>query len=598
MRVLSLLAPTFFGLVACSAPKDGEDTAPAAAPPFGMILEEDGQLYAGVARIDITPTDFETYSDLNGNHSFDGCITDPTASRSGCDEPFDDLDGDGRFDGVWIAGFGSARAALGVHDPITVTAVVLSLDGEYVALVGIDALGLLENRIRDTRDALAAAGFDRDRLIVSSSHSHQGPDTVGIYGIDEDLLTGIYPPFVDNIPVAIQDAVETAAGTMVAVSPTQGAVRMRDLDPVFNGVPFGGINPDPSVEGGINDIRDPLIVADQVLAIALDGADGRVATIVNASGHPEVVGADNSEISSDYVGYLRDYTERRSGGLTVFLSGALGGMQSALGSTLPAIDEDGNRVLDETGAPTWIEDGDGPNWEFARTWGTLVGQAAEAALTDTTPWTSLRVRTADVLVPVDNASFKLAFQVNLLDTPHEYVVQDASCPGYGTNNELFGCVPTGVWTLELGPVTFGTVPGELMPELFWGVPDEAAMADASLRTTDRRWVQFDADCAAVPYEDCKATDGSVGDCDCLKHHAAPYRITDDTGVDTIEAMLPGTYKAPVGIANGYCGYIVPQPDYNTYVSVLTDDGDHYEETNSCSESFAPLVLEAFASLRE
>ena len=106
------------------------------------------------------------------------------------------------------------------------------------------------------------------------------------------------------------------------------------------------------------------------------------------------------------------------------------------------------------------------------------------------------------------------------------------------------------------------------------------------------------DCATVPFEECKDTAGSVGECDCLKHHAAPYRFTDDDTVDTIEAMLPGTFKAPVGIANAYCGYIVPEPDYNTYVSVLTDDGDHYEETNSCSVNFAPLVLEAFASMRE
>lgn len=591
MRTLPLLL-----LVACTAEKD--DTGPAPSP-LGMTLVDDGQLYAGIARVDITPTDFETYTDIDGDHSFDGCITDPAASRTGCEEPFDDLNGNGRFDAVWIAGFGSARAAVGVHDPITVTAVVLSLDGEYVALVGVDALGVLENRIRDTRDLLQADGFDRDRIVISSSHTHQGPDTAGIYGIDDDLVSGIYPPFVESIPVAIYDAVATASAEMVAVTPTQGTVYMSDLDAAFNGEPFGGTNPDPSVDGGINDIRDPVIVADMVLSIALDGPDGRVATIVNASGHPEVVGDENSELSADYVGYTRDYLEARHGGLTVFLSGALGGMQSSLGATLPAIDEAGERVLDEAGGPTWLDDSaPGADWEFARTWGTLVAQASEAALTDATPWTAIRVRSAEFLIPVDNPSFKLAFQVGLLDTPDDYVVQDSSCPDYGVDNDLFGCVPAASWVLELGPVTFGTAPGELMPELFWGVPEEDAMADPTLRPGDRRWVQADPDCVTVPYEDCQDTDGRVGECDCLSHHAAPYRITDDPGLDTIEAMLPGTFKAPIGIANAYCGYIVPAPDYNTYVSVLTDDGDHYEETNSCSGSFAPLVLGAFASLRE
>jgi hypothetical protein len=594
MRTLPLLI-----LAACAGGKEADTSDTTAAAPFGMPLVEDGQLYAGIARVDITPADFETFTDLDGDYSFDGCITDPLATRTGCDEPFDDLNGNGSFDGLWIAGFGSARAASGVHDPITVTAVVLSLNGEYVSLVGIDALGVLENRIRDTRDLLEAEGYDRDRIIVSSSHTHQGPDTAGIYGIDEDLVTGIYPAFVESIPGAIVDAVGTAAGEMVAVTPTQGALFMSDLDSAYNGAPFGGINPDPSVEGGINDIRDPVIVADQVLAIALDGPGGRVATIVNASGHPEVVGDQNGELSADYVGYTRDYLERRNGGLAVFLSGALGGMQSALGATLPAIDEDGARILDADGAPTWLTAApSGPDWEFARTWGTLVGQAAEAALTDTTPWTSIRIRHSDFLIPVDNASFKLAFQVGLLDTPDDYVIQDSSCPGFGVDRDLFGCIPSASWIAELGPVTFGTAPGELTPELFWGVPEEDAMVDASLRADDRRWVQFDIDCVDVPFEDCKDTDNEIDGCDCLHHHAVPYRITDDASLDTIASMLPGTFKAPIGIANAYCGYIVPEPDYNTYVSVLTDDGDHYEETNSCSGSFAPLVLGAFAAMRE
>jgi hypothetical protein len=583
-------------LAACSGPDNDTDSG-SDAPPLGMILADDGQLYAGVARIEITPTNFETYSDLNGNHSFDGCVTDPLAERTGCTEPFDDLDGDGFFDGVWMAGFGSARAALGVNDPMTVTAVVMSLNGDYVALVGVDGLGVLENRIRDVRDHLEEDGFDRDHIVVSSSHSHQAPDTVGIYGFDE-VHSGVYPPFVDAIPDAIYDAVSTAAGAMVAVTPTQGATQMAVGDPTLNGEPFGGINPDPTQDGGISDIRDPIIVADQVLAIALDGPDGRLATIINASGHPETVGDENDMLSADYVYYARDYVERHDGGLAVFLSGALGGMQSAYGSTLPAVDEDGNRVLDGDGNPTWIQDNEpGPHFEFARTWGTLVAQAAEGALTDPTPWDQIRVRNSGFLIPVNNVSFKLAFQVGLLDTPDEYVVRDSTCPGWGTDHDLFGCVPAAAWVIQLGNVTFGTAPGELLPELFWGVPDEPAMVDAALREGDRRWVQTDPDCAGVDYEDCRDTD-AVGNCDCLHDHVAPYTIGTDPDQKTIAEMLPGTWKAPIGIANAYCGYIVPGPDFNTYVSVLTEDGDHYEETNSCGKDTAPLLLQAFGALEE
>lgn len=583
-------------LIGCNGDKE-EDTGAPSAPPMGMVLAEDGVLYAGVSRVDLTPEIIETYTDLNGNNEFDGCNTDPTGTRPGCDEPYDDVNGDGHFDGIWIAGFQSKRAAMGVHDPITATALVLSLDGDYVALVGIDALGILENRTRDLRDLLEAEGFDRDRVLVSSSHSHCAPDTVGIWGLDTDYISGTYAPFMDTLVPGMFDALTAATSTMVPVTATQGITYMSEGDPTLNGEPFGGVNPDPSVAGGLNDIRDPIIAADAVWALALDGADGaRVATVVSASGHPETSGSDHSLLSSDYVGYMRDYLDRVDGGTTLFLSGSLGGMQSALGSTLPAIDTDGNRVLDDAGDPVWVAEASGEgDWEFARTWGTLVAQAAQAALTDTGTWDGISVTMQEFIIPVDNLSFKLAFQVGLLDTPNEYVIQDATCPNYGVDADVFGCIPAAAWMVRLGPNTLASVPGELMPELFYGVPDEPAMTTASARVGDRRWVQWDPDCNTVEFADCKANVGSVGECDCLKDHVTPYHITD-SGTAPIADLLPGTYKQPIGITNAYCGYIVPVPDFNTGVSVLTEDGDHYEETNSCTASFGDLVLDAYLQL--
>lgn len=590
-------------LLACPAPEDSDKGE--TAPPYGMILAQDGQLYAGVSRLDVTPTDFETFSDLDGNHTFDGCVDDPTATKGGCDEPFDDANGNGTFDAAFIAGFGDMRAAQSVHDPITLTALVLSLDGEYVALVGVDAIGILENRIRDTRDLLETDGFDRDRIVVSASHTHQAMDTVGIWGNVEKIVPGTYTPFTEAFAENVRDAVQTASSTMVAVSPTVGAKWMSE-DGTLNGSPFGGTNPDASLIGGINDIRDPLIAGDQVLAIALDGADGRVATVVTASGHPETVGDANNELSADYVGYIRNWIDAEDGGTTLFLSGALGGMQSSLGSTIPALDASGNRIMDDQGDVTWDSSGEG--FEFAREWGTLVAQTAQAALTDTQPWTSISVKHEEFLVPVDNIDFKLAFTVGLLDTPDEYVTQDTTCPGYTGYGAVFGCIPLGVWVIQLGPVTLGSAPGELFPELFWGVPDEPAMADASLRAGDPRWVQVDKDCAFLDWTaECKdataidvegCTDAECdGSCDCLRSHVAPY-ILDDGDATPIGDMLPGTYKAPIGIGNGYCGYIVPGPDFNTKASQLTEDGDHYEETNSCTRDFGPMVLEAYHSLTD
>jgi hypothetical protein len=502
-----------------------------------------------------------------------------------------DSNGNGVLDAIWIAGYGNMRGATGVADPLSVRALVLSLNGEYVALVGVDSIGLLESRVRQARLLLDAEGFDMDRVLVSSSHSHQSPDVVGIWGDQDNLVSGVNQAYIETIPPAIHDAVELAARAMVPVTPTVGQIAMSAVDPAYSGTLYGGNSPNPHQIGTIDDLRDPIIAADLLTALAFDGEEGRVATLVNFASHPEVVGTDNELISADYVSYMRDTVEAEAGGTAIFLPGALGGMQTAVTSALPQLDDSGAVVTDGDGQTVWVQE---EGWELARSQGILLGKAVPLALTDPEPWSGLSVRKQTLNVPVENIFYKLAFRLNLLDTKPEDLIQDSSCPGYGSNPDVYACVPTGIWMVELGPVTLATFPGELLPELFWGVPDEPSMADASLRSSDRRWDEHDADCDDVPFEDCRAAE-SVGDCDCLHYHAEPYQISDD-GTPPIDQMLPGRYRAAVGITNGYCGYIVPGPDFNRYVSQLTDDGDHYEETNSCTPSFAPLVQQAYQEL--
>ena len=84
-------------LVGCNGEEDTE-----IEQVLGMPLLMDDVTYAGVAVIDMTPTIVETFTDLNGDNSFDGCLDDPTASRTGCNEPFDDVNGNGIFEPVWI----------------------------------------------------------------------------------------------------------------------------------------------------------------------------------------------------------------------------------------------------------------------------------------------------------------------------------------------------------------------------------------------------------------------------------------------------------------------------------------------------------------
>src|SRR5262245_52965934 len=62
----------------------------------GCASAGDGQLKVGVAKRTWTPTNFETFTDENNDRHWQTT------------EPYTDLNGNGKFDGVWL--FGGSRA--------------------------------------------------------------------------------------------------------------------------------------------------------------------------------------------------------------------------------------------------------------------------------------------------------------------------------------------------------------------------------------------------------------------------------------------------------------------------------------------------------
>jgi len=610
MRLLLLLAV----LCGCSPPG-----------PFGVVLRNDGVTYAGAAAIDITPAIIETFTDINGNADFDGCLDDPTAARDGCDEPFDDVDGDGWFDAVFIGGFGPMRPANDVHDPVWARAVVLSQDGEYLAFVGLDLVGLGSPRIHAARDRLADEGWDPDRLVVASTHNHQGPDTMGLWGNPTDFdnpISGRTEAYQERVTAAVAEAVRQAAGAMEAVELNVGTVDLRDRSVWFNGATFGGKNPTARMHGLIQDGRDPVLVSDQLLVVQGAGEAGTVFTWTNWSGHPEVRGSSNNSISSDWVGIMRDVLEDRFGGVALHMPESLGGMQSALGGDLPAVGDDGSwrfadcdeaAVMDAADVDCFgllpgdaRVDGDGDpvpvwaernSWEFVTAHGWHLADAAVAALEGGEPL-SLSPLTIDwesLYVPVDNIAYQILGPLDVFDLGLQDGVFDPElCPR--AEESKLGCIETRTAQVQLGDLGFVAVPGELLPELAWGFPDDpawAAEAEGTTRGAGSTWFpQHPAACDGVDFDDCRDRI-TVGDCDCLAMHATPYVLSEIPTVGPLLEALPTRHRAVLGMADNYLSYIIPRPDVHRSVSLLSDrDGDHYEDTVTPSWDFAREIQAA------
>lgn len=609
--------------LACSK----SDPAPG---PLGMNLGLDGKLYAGAASIDITPEVVETYLDHDGDGSFGGCLDDPTGTECGTGDGFDDVDGDGYFDAVFIGGFGPYRPAQGVHDPITCRAIVLAQDGHYIALVSLDLVGLGSPRIHAARDQLLLEGFHRDAMIAVSTHNHQGPDTMGLWGnpLASPPVSGMNPDYQQRVTEAIVDAVTAAAGSMEPVELAVGAVRMRDRSPWFSGEVFGGKNPTAKMHGMIYDGRDPVLASDQLLVMQgrAAGGGGAVFTLTNWSGHPEVWGSGNALLSSDWVGVTRDVLEGAYGGVAVHMPESLGGMQSALNGDLPLVDEQGHGVyqacsgeavtdpddadcyglvegdprVDADGdpVPEWAER---DSWDFVRSHGWHIADAAVDVLDGAQTYTeaNIRVEAEHLHVPIFNVIYQLLGPAGIFDLGLEDAVTDLDlCPE--ANDAEMGCIATRTFRARVGPVGFLAVPGELLPELAWGFPDDAAWELEAAQPTARGegatyFPQHDADCNELDYAACTVED-EIGDCDCLAVHAWPYRLSDDPEVGPMFDAFDDEYTAVLSMADNYMSYIVPEPDFNTWVSLLSDDGDHYEDTVSPGLKFATRVQEAQAAI--
>jgi hypothetical protein len=355
----------------------------------------DGVLYVGAAKVDITPP-VETYEDANGNGRYDQ------------GEPFDDLNGDGKWTPVWLAGFGQARAALSVHDPVWARAILFEQDGRRAVVVSCDIVGFLHPRVRSLREKIQGVDF----VIFASTHCHSGPDTVGIWGPFPGL-SGLSTTVLQRLEQGVLDCVRQAIAARVPASLAAASAQ---------------------VEGVCKDIRKPDVRNETAASLVARGRDGKpVAVLVNFAMHPEGMGSKNRALSSDYPHYLREAAERDfPGAVAVFVSGDLGGMQT------PDVKE-----------PTWDEIRRCGETIAARAKESLAGAPEVAVL-------GMRFESREVEFPLRNRKFLAAFQQGVFGKDIGYTLKEKQ-------GEFL--LKSEVSALRLGEILFVTVPGEALPEV-------------------------------------------------------------------------------------------------------------------------------------
>src|SRR5262249_25893574 len=127
---------------------------------------------------------------------------------------------------VFLAGYGLNRKATGVHDPIYARTVVLAGGKDRIAICCVDLVGLQYPQVQAIRQKLTGFRY----VLVSSTHNHEGPDVIGIWGRGP-FHRGVNEEYLDLVVERIVQSVKEAADKL---SPVTAAFGMAEDDTLLS----------------------------------------------------------------------------------------------------------------------------------------------------------------------------------------------------------------------------------------------------------------------------------------------------------------------------------------------------------------------------
>jgi len=319
---------------------------------------------------------------------------------------------------VYLAGLSNNRLSIGVHDPLYARSVVFEDGKTRLGLVSLDLIGLIRQDVQSIQEKLREAGVETDHTILTCTHVHSGPDTIGIWGPDE-LTSGVNPDYMEYLQKQIVACILEAQRTM---QPAKLLLGQAEIPP----------------KGVSRNVRVPTLI-DHTLGFMqfVDTNDKSIANVVNFTAHPEVLWSDSKYITADYVASVYREVDSELGGITLFINGALGGMVT----------------VDNRG-----EDGEDRNtFSEAERIGNIVAQKAieAAANAQKQESTDIVFLHGAVRVPMENPGFLMLTEAGILP------------------KEMFrnGYVETEVNVIQIGDAQIATFPGEVLPKLGLRVKD-------------------------------------------------------------------------------------------------------------------------------
>lgn len=245
--------------------------------------------------------------------------------------------------GIYHRMWGAARhhQATGVHRPLVGEVMVfapLDQSGEGMVRAHLDSVGLS----KEWHDGLVWAlsettDIQPQNVVLTYSHTHSGgmfrPDRIPLPGGD------LIPAYIQALTDKIAEAGRSAAAALqpAVISYATGRCDLAGNRDYWDDARQGhvcGFNPDAPAD-------------DTVIVARMTDLSGRLlATLVNYACHPTTLAWENTLLSPDFVGSMREAVEQALGAPCIFAQGACGDLGPRHGFVGdPAIaDQNGRRL--------------------------------------------------------------------------------------------------------------------------------------------------------------------------------------------------------------------------------------------------------------
>ncbi|WP_397569414.1 hypothetical protein [Schlesneria sp. T3-172] len=230
----------------------------------------------------------------------------------------------------------------GVHRPLTATVLYLQSHEQptqppYI-VISLDHCLFWAREMDDLLDAVSQrASVERSSLIVYFSHTHAS----GLMGLERKHLPGgdLIEPYLAELANRVTRLVIEARDALKPASIVYGhgkcdLAKNRDFLDLEKGKYVCGFNP-----GGVTD--DTVLIGR-----VADEQGGLIATVVNYACHPTTLAWENTLISPDYLGAMREVVERATNVPCLFLQGASGdlGPQESYVGDVEIADRNGRQL--------------------------------------------------------------------------------------------------------------------------------------------------------------------------------------------------------------------------------------------------------------